>query len=764
MTRYCCGIGCGAVKIIQADCLEGLPRLLADHFHCVVTSPPYFALRSYLPADHPLKAKEIGSEPTPEAFIETMVAVFREVRRVMHPSGLCFINLGDGYSGSGKGGGGSFQADGMTHAAGTRRVEGDGQLLNIPHRVAEALRADGWIWRQTIVWAKTSPMPESVKGWRWERCRVKVKDCEWKSGGVETGSRVTGRSVTDMGKLGMLAQWEPCPGCKKCARITGGNPRCQHEWASSQDGSRTLTSQTEMPIIKDGRETTTVGQANGDNRMLDMRAETPCSQNSAQTRQELGASGAKADTAISSDRTIPVQESADEIGQEHFGDAGESHDLGLARDDTIATQNSRQFTRNELDAPQSAGPSVSDRPRLNRGAQVVANKPARGHIISDEIKTTPVSDASIGENQAKDVGHIGRPLSKEVDVDAVLPKPSGASVIASGGTEDSTAASVLPAGSIDHLAAVNAGAHGPPCSAFHRTESVLGDLGLDDKKISSTSFAFESGHDVSICCLCGAVNHGYTHDGYVLRKGKGRCTTAYEYIFVMAKTAGYFWDSAAFVEESEWADDKRAGKGRIPYSQKRQGQDGTGQETFVQITTTRNPRTRNPRSVWRISAEPTKLKHFASYPSELVRRCVQAGTSDGGCCPECGMPWAPVVETEQLKRERPNDRTTTHEQGGGVNSCGNTVAGVATNIIGYRPTCECGADNSPCRVLDPFAGIGTTIQTARWMKREATGIELNPEYAKIAKELIYKPPRWWLRNQKSTSKRPADLAGQRRLF
>ena len=81
--------------ILQGDCMDVLPTLPADHFHCVVTSPPYFALRSYLKSDHPLKAQEIGSEPTPEEFIETMVRVFREVRRVMHPSGLLFLNLSD---------------------------------------------------------------------------------------------------------------------------------------------------------------------------------------------------------------------------------------------------------------------------------------------------------------------------------------------------------------------------------------------------------------------------------------------------------------------------------------------------------------------------------------------------------------------------------------------------------------------------------------------------------------------------------------------
>lgn len=77
----------GSHRILTGSCLDVLPTLPANHFHCCATSPPYFALRSYLPEGHPDKEREIGSEPTPEAFIATMVAVFREVRRVLRADG-----------------------------------------------------------------------------------------------------------------------------------------------------------------------------------------------------------------------------------------------------------------------------------------------------------------------------------------------------------------------------------------------------------------------------------------------------------------------------------------------------------------------------------------------------------------------------------------------------------------------------------------------------------------------------------------------------
>lgn len=113
------------------DCLETLQRMPDGIVNTCVTSPPYFGLRDY---GH---AGQIGLEPTPDEFIAKLVAVFREVRRVLKNDGCAWINMGDSY-GQGK------------------------QLLGIPWRLAFALQDDGWILRQEIIWAKPNPMPESV--------------------------------------------------------------------------------------------------------------------------------------------------------------------------------------------------------------------------------------------------------------------------------------------------------------------------------------------------------------------------------------------------------------------------------------------------------------------------------------------------------------------------------------------------------------------------------------------------------------------------
>jgi DNA modification methylase len=155
-----------SVRILTGDCREVLRTLPDQSMHCCVTSPPYFGLRDY---GH---AGQIGLEPTPDAFVSEMVAVFREVRRVLRDDGTLWLNLGDSYAGSGKYSqnspsnmAGSKQSTNSA-SAGLRMPIPDGckpkDLIGIPWRAAFALQADGWYLRQDIIWSKPNPMPESV--------------------------------------------------------------------------------------------------------------------------------------------------------------------------------------------------------------------------------------------------------------------------------------------------------------------------------------------------------------------------------------------------------------------------------------------------------------------------------------------------------------------------------------------------------------------------------------------------------------------------
>jgi DNA modification methylase len=213
------------VIIRHGDCREVLRTMPDQSVHCCVTSPPYFGLRDYGTAkwdggdpecDHspdkrggrfatPVSSKQasntgsgsassrdcpcgatridsqIGLEATPDAFVAEMVAVFREVRRVLRDDGTLWLNLGDSYNNRTKVRTTShqpalngFKDDNWAERAargGVRMSQSDGDLKEkdlhgIPWMVAFALRADGWYLRQDIIWSKPNPMPESVQ----DRC------------------------------------------------------------------------------------------------------------------------------------------------------------------------------------------------------------------------------------------------------------------------------------------------------------------------------------------------------------------------------------------------------------------------------------------------------------------------------------------------------------------------------------------------------------------------------------------------------------------
>lgn len=165
-------------QIIEGDCLSSMAALEPGSVQTCVTSPPYFGLRDY---GHD---GQIGLEPTPDEYVARLVAVFREVRRVLRDDGTLWLNLGDSYAGS-------WGNQGRKEGRGAQRPINGGMLtpvldgrypttgsntgaippgadfkakdlLGIPWLVAFALRADGWYLRSEIIWAKPNPMPESV--------------------------------------------------------------------------------------------------------------------------------------------------------------------------------------------------------------------------------------------------------------------------------------------------------------------------------------------------------------------------------------------------------------------------------------------------------------------------------------------------------------------------------------------------------------------------------------------------------------------------
>ena len=164
-----------SVQILVGDCLEQLRSLPSKSVHTCICSPPYFRLR-----DYNVKG-QIGLETTPAAFVKKLVAVFREVHRVLRNDGSLWVNMGDSYASTGGTSGrqsGKAFADrrrGEEDKCKSARIKGSAvnrgglkpkDLIGIPWMLAFALRDDGWYLRQDIIWSKPNPMPESVK----DRC------------------------------------------------------------------------------------------------------------------------------------------------------------------------------------------------------------------------------------------------------------------------------------------------------------------------------------------------------------------------------------------------------------------------------------------------------------------------------------------------------------------------------------------------------------------------------------------------------------------
>ena len=152
-------------EIIKGNALEVLRTLPSDHFHAIVTSPPYWQLRDYFCEG------QLGMEPTPEEFVNNLVAIMSEAKRVLRNDGVMWMVLGDTYSTPKKGN----TQDNVNSKCRREELHKQGvdkkiqkgmkkkNLLGIPWKVAFALQDDDWILRCDVVWKKDNGMPDGAK-------------------------------------------------------------------------------------------------------------------------------------------------------------------------------------------------------------------------------------------------------------------------------------------------------------------------------------------------------------------------------------------------------------------------------------------------------------------------------------------------------------------------------------------------------------------------------------------------------------------------
>ncbi len=209
-----------------------------------------------------------------------------------------------------------------------------------------------------------------------------------------------------------------------------------------------------------------------------------------------------------------------------------------------------------------------------------------------------------------------------------------------------------------------------------------------------------------------------------------RCTKSHEYIFMLTKSRQYYYDWMAIAEPALLTGGAAA-KSSI-YGPKN-AQNGGRESSGLGLEWT-NP-FRNRRDVWMLGPEPFKGAHYATFPTEIPRLCISAGSSEHGVCSKCGAPWERVIEHKpmQIRKSGRGDAMGEH----GRTAASGTMLSQAENVtVGWRPTCDHDAPIVSATVLDPFSGAGTTVMVAQRLGRDGIGIELNPEYAAMSRARI----------------------------
>lgn len=242
-----------------------------------------------------------------------------------------------------------------------------------------------------------------------------------------------------------------------------------------------------------------------------------------------------------------------------------------------------------------------------------------------------------------------------------------------------------------------------------------------------------------------------------------RPTKSHEYVFLLSKSARYYFDADAVREPSNGqSPHDLSGQGyeapeQTPQAGNRQRVPAGWDTAAGGHVTTRNngrqpgpveyrdvPAGRNIRTVWNIATQPYPGAHFATFPEKLVEPCVKAGTSERGVCPECGAPWGRVVERGAVQPEPDRDPPKRLEPGQAGNVGAGNMGFRASRLsgqemarwkaehpdttTGWRPSCAHTAEPVSATVLDPFAGSGTVGRVANRLGRRAVLIDLSADY------------------------------------
>ena len=661
-------------------------------------------------------------------FVCKLVAVFREVRRVLHPSGVCFVNIGDSYArngGDGECGPNAIVGNTVSGVQKRNCKAPDGckqkDLLGIPWQLAFALRDDGWFLRSEITLCKTSPMPECLD----PETRVFVRRADrvyWETlDDVFKGGSPYPLILTPTGWRPILHAWETVKEeavTFEVAKVGKFTCSPEHLWPVSHDRRRSIVH--ELPAA-------------------DLRDE--------------GYKDYLLHYAI--DKWLP--ESVSELIGERL-----DYDLGWAVGLYAAEGGFREDRGHRCKITLHA----KEKELAARVGSVVAE---RFHVRCVEREIKNYRDVRFSSERWHRIAVAvvpGKCKTKCLNLEIVLNAPREFrqglwdGYMEGDGSDRSNGiiATSASCGLRDTMAVLGSSLgfvtskgdyarHDKRTGKTHDSYTLWTPwvrhrqpkLNADAKQLTIRNKTAKRGSfrmiDLEVEGGLFLVGDGVaTHNSV-----RDRPTQATEKLFLLTKEDRYFYD-----QEAERVDHKASSLNRCePHrsfagSSDRNGlvaRPNQGPNT-LDLEQALSPGGRNLWNYWSWSTEPYPEAHFATFPAWLPRRCIRLGSSEKGVCPQCSAPWQRILERKQMKRVRPNDHVKRTGENGTGNSCANTVAGVTVQSKGWEPTCKCGLEPIPALIVDPFSGAGTTVMVANQLGRRAIGFELNESYVELSKRRI----------------------------
>lgn len=663
-----------SVKIYVGDCRDVLAQMGPDSIQCVVTSPPYWNLRRYLPEGHPDEARELGGESSPELYVEHLVEVFRLVRRVCRPDATVWLNLGDSFA--------------------------DKQLVGIPWRVAFALQADGWWLRSDIIWSKKNPMPESVtdrptKAHEYLFLLSKSKTYYYDQDAIREEHENAARHTSDW-------RLRPNNGSRSGLLETdgaynrmGNHPAGRNKRSVWEIATKPFA-EAHFACVSEDTECLTLTGWKRHNELRENEILAAYNLDTGRLRWE------------------PLN------GIAVYDYDGDLYKLGGLSLGMLCTPNHRCIVQTKAgrvhirQADELTGglkvPCAAD---WEDGTFGFGDDP--GSVVAELIGWT-VTDGHLNETTTCITQSVSANAHKVARIETLL----NLSVFEYKKYIRHRKGHALPNGSMcsDHDMAT--------FSIIRDGDRVLKGYLSPGKRIPPSAVMWSK---ASIRALFDGIVGG---DGNVRQDGRiqiiQKDKAFVDAVQILAIRLGYratvskrkHMGWTVFLVKRKWLGVRTSSGSNISQVSYR------GKVWCPSLASGTFVARRNGR-VW-ITGN--------TFPPALVEPCIKAGTSEWGACPECGAPWERVVEKERSGSKLGNTDGREGALRNDTEKWAGRIGDLASTTIGWKPTCEHNADPIPCVILDPFVGAGTTLLVADRLGRNAIGIDLSLKYAQMAYDRV----------------------------